>query len=76
VYKSPRGRLAVRQWCSDALARADFALTNATVDTSAGRVALVSAGRGGPGVVVVPGTASNTAAALPWLRELSARCAP
>lgn len=75
VYKSSRGRLAVRRWCSDALARADFPLTTATVDTSAGRVALVSAGRGGPRVVVVPGTGFNAAVALPWLRALSARWA-
>ena len=73
VYKSSRGRLAVRRWCSDALARAGFPLTNAAVDISAGRVALVSAGRGGPQVVVVPGTGFNAAAALPWLRALSAR---
>jgi len=73
VYKSSRGRLAVRLWCSDALARAGFPLTNATADTSAGRVALVSAGGPEPRVVVVPGTASNAAAALPWLRALSAR---
>jgi len=72
VYKSSRGRLAVRRWCSDALARAGFPLTNATVDTSAGRVALVSAGGPGPRVVVVPGTASNAAATLPWLRALAA----
>jgi pimeloyl-ACP methyl ester carboxylesterase len=75
VYKSSRGRLAVRRWCSGALARVDFPLTNATVDTSVGRVALVSAGRGGPRVVVVPGTGSNAAVALPWLRALSARWA-
>ena len=75
VYKSSRGRVAVRRWCSDALARADFPLTTATVDTSAGRVALVSAGRRGPRVVVVPGTGFNAAAALPWLRALSARWA-
>src|SRR4051794_31937853 len=75
VYKSSRGRLAVRQWCSDALARADFPLTRATVDTGAGRVALVSAGSQGPRVVVVPGTGSNAAVVLPWLRSLSARWA-
>jgi pimeloyl-ACP methyl ester carboxylesterase len=55
------------------LARVDFPITKATVDTSAGRVALVSAGHGGPRVVVVPGTATNGAVALPWLRVLSAR---
>jgi len=59
VYKSSRGRAAVRRWCSDALARAGFPLTTATVDTSAGRVALVSAGREGPRVVMVPGTGFN-----------------
>ena len=48
---------------------------SATVNTSAGRVALVSAGRGGTRVVVVPGTGFNAAAALPWLRALSARWA-
>jgi pimeloyl-ACP methyl ester carboxylesterase len=73
VYKSPRGQLAVRQWCSGALERAGFPLASATVDTSAGRVALVSAGGGRPRVVVVPGTAFNAAAALPWLEALSAR---
>jgi pimeloyl-ACP methyl ester carboxylesterase len=73
VYKSPRDQLAVRQWCSDALARADFPLTTATVDTTAGRVELTSAGTGPPRVVLVPGTGSNAAVALPWLRALSAR---
>jgi hypothetical protein len=72
VYKSSRRRIAVRQWCSDALARAGLPLTSATVDTSVGRVALVSAGRLEPRVVVVPGTGSNAAVALPWLRALSA----
>jgi pimeloyl-ACP methyl ester carboxylesterase len=38
-------------------------------------VALVSAGAGTPQVVVVPGTGFNAAAALPWLRALSARWA-
>src|SRR5689334_17769735 len=75
VYKSPRGRLAVRQWCTDALARADFPLTRTTVTTSAGPVALASAGSGQPRVVVVPGTGFNAAVALPWLRALSARWA-
>jgi pimeloyl-ACP methyl ester carboxylesterase len=73
VYKSSRGRRAVREWCSDALARADFALTTAMVETSVGRVSLVSAGHREPRVVVVPGTASNGAVVLPWLRVLSAR---
>ncbi|MEU8802044.1 alpha/beta hydrolase [Spirillospora sp. NPDC048819] len=75
VYKSSRGRLAVRQWCSAALARADFPLAHATVDTSGGRVALVSAGHQGPRVVLVPGTGFNAAVALPWLRALSGRWA-
>jgi pimeloyl-ACP methyl ester carboxylesterase len=75
VYKSPHGHLAVRQWCSDALARAGFPVTSTTVDTSAGRVALASAGRGEPRLVVVPGTGFNAAVALPWLRALSARWA-
>ncbi|WP_460344518.1 alpha/beta fold hydrolase [Actinoallomurus acanthiterrae] len=75
VYKSSRRRLAVRQWCSDALARADLPLTITALDTSAGRVTLVSAGRRRPRVVVVPGTGFNAAVALPWLRALSARWA-
>ena len=73
AYKSARGRDAVRQWCSAALARADFALTSAAVDTGAGRVRLTSAGAGRPRVVLVPGTGSNAAVALSWLRVLSAR---
>jgi pimeloyl-ACP methyl ester carboxylesterase len=73
VYKSSRGRLAVRRWCADALAQADFPLTNTTVDISVGQVALASAGRRQRQVVMLPGTASNAAAALPWLRALSAR---
>jgi pimeloyl-ACP methyl ester carboxylesterase len=73
AYKSPRGRRAVRQWCTDALARADFPLTRTTVDTSVGDVALTSGGTGRPRVLVVPGTAANAAVALPWLRALSAR---
>jgi pimeloyl-ACP methyl ester carboxylesterase len=75
AYKNPRGQDAVRRWCSEALARADFPLTSAAVDTSAGRVQLTSAGTGRPRVFMVPGTASNAAVALPWLRALSARWA-
>jgi pimeloyl-ACP methyl ester carboxylesterase len=75
VCKNSRGQLAVRQWCLAALARADFPVTTATVDTSAGPVALVSAGRREPQVVVVPGTGYCAAATLPWLRALSARWA-
>jgi pimeloyl-ACP methyl ester carboxylesterase len=71
VYKDLDGQRAVRQWCSEAMTRADFPLTNATVNTSVGRVALTSAGAGRPRVVMVPGTASNAAVALPWLRALS-----
>jgi pimeloyl-ACP methyl ester carboxylesterase len=73
VYKSQRGQLAVRQWCSGALERAGFPLATATVETSAGQVALASAGSGTPRVVMVPGTGFNAAAALPWLEALSAR---
>jgi pimeloyl-ACP methyl ester carboxylesterase len=75
VYKSPAGQRAVRQWCSDALARADFPLTTATLDTSVGRVHLTSAGTGQSRVVLVPGTGFNAAVALPWLKALSARWA-
>jgi len=75
VYKSPRGQLAVRQWCSGALAGAGFPLASATVGTSAGRVALVSAGNGERRVVVVPGTGYCAAAVLGWLEALSARWA-
>jgi pimeloyl-ACP methyl ester carboxylesterase len=41
------------------------------LDTSAGRVELTSAGTGRPQVVMVPGTGSNAAVVLPWLRALS-----
>jgi pimeloyl-ACP methyl ester carboxylesterase len=75
AFKNPRGQRAVRQWCSETLARADFPLTNTTADTSAGQVQLTSAGTGSPRVVMVPGTGSNAAVALPWLRALSARWA-
>ena len=75
VYKSPRGERAVRQWCSEALARADFPLTHTTVDTSAGRVGLTSAGTGRARVVLIPGTGFNAAVALPWLKALSAHWA-
>jgi pimeloyl-ACP methyl ester carboxylesterase len=75
VYKNPRGERAVRQWCSEALGRADFALTNTTLETSAGRVELTSAGAGRPRVVLVPGTGFNAAVALPWLQALSVRWA-
>jgi pimeloyl-ACP methyl ester carboxylesterase len=75
AYKNLRGQRAVRQWCSEALARADFPLTAATADTSAGQVRLTSAGTGSTRVVLVPGTGSNAAVALPWLRALSARWA-
>lgn len=73
VYKSQRGQVAVQRWCSNALARAGFPLASTAVDTSAGRIALVSAGSAEPQVVVVPGTGFNAAAALPWLEALSAR---
>jgi pimeloyl-ACP methyl ester carboxylesterase len=75
VYKNPGGQRAVRQWCSEALARAEFPLTHGNVNTSVGRVELTSAGSGRPRVVLVPGTGSNAAVALPWLRALSARWA-
>ena len=75
VYKNPGGQRAVRQWCSEALAGADFPLSNATLETSVGRVELTSAGTGRQRVVMVPGTGSNAAVALPWLRGLSARWA-
>src|SRR5215218_5908745 len=75
VYKNARGQDAVRQWCSQALDRADFPLTRTAVDTSVGRVELTSAGTGRPRVVLVPGTGFNAAVALPWLRALSGRWA-
>jgi len=75
VYKNAAGQSAVRQWCSEALARADFPLTHRTLDTSVGRVELTSAGTGRPRVVLVPGTGFNAAVALPWLRALSTRWA-
>lgn len=75
AYRNPRSQRAVRQWCSEALARADFPLTTATVATSAGQVHLTSAGTGSPQVILVPGTGFNAAVTLPWLRALSARWA-
>ena len=75
VYKNPGGQRAVRQWCSQALAQADFPLTSATLVTSVGRVELTSAGAGRPRVVLVPGTGFNAAVTLPWLQALSARWA-
>ncbi|HEY6744340.1 MAG TPA: alpha/beta hydrolase [Mycobacteriales bacterium] len=75
VYKSLGGQRAVRQWCREGLARADFPLADASVDTSCGRVELISAGAGPLRVVMVPGTGFNAAATLPWLRALSARWA-
>ncbi|WP_433730692.1 alpha/beta fold hydrolase [Actinoplanes sp. CA-051413] len=75
VYKNPRGQEAVRQWCTQALAGAGFPLSTTTVDTSAGEVALTSAGTGTTRVVLVPGTGFNAAVALPWLRALSGRWA-
>lgn len=75
VYKNSSGQRAVRQWCSEALARADFPLTSATVDTSVGRVELTSAGAGLPRVIMVPGTGFSAAVALPWLQALSVRWA-
>jgi pimeloyl-ACP methyl ester carboxylesterase len=75
AYKGPSGHHAVRRWCSEAIACADFPLTTMTVDTSAGQVHLTSAGTGRPHVVMVPGTGFNAAVNLPWLRALSARWA-
>lgn len=71
AYKNSTGQRAVRQWCSQALARADFPLNNATLDISIGQVELTSAGTGRPRVVMVPGTGFNAAVALPWLKALS-----
>jgi pimeloyl-ACP methyl ester carboxylesterase len=68
-----RGQHAVRQWCADAIARAAFPLATATVDTSAGRISLTSAGGGRTRVVLVPGTGFNAAVTLPWLEALSVR---
>jgi pimeloyl-ACP methyl ester carboxylesterase len=73
VYKNTRGQHAVRRWCADAMARAAFPLTTATVDTTAGSVSLTSAGTGRTGVVFVPGTGFNAAVSLPWLEALSVR---
>jgi len=75
VYKNARAHTAVRHWCSEALARADFPLTRATLDTAVGPVEITSAGTGRTRVVLVPGTGFNAAVALPWLQALSARWA-
>ena len=75
VYKNPGGQRAVRHWCSQALAQADFPLTTRTLSTSAGRVQLTSAGAGRTRVVLLPGTGFNAAVTLPWLQALSARWA-
>ena len=73
AYRNTRAQREVQQWCAHALQNADFPLARTTVDTSAGRVALTSAGTGPTQVVLVPGTASNAAVALGWLRDLSTR---
>jgi pimeloyl-ACP methyl ester carboxylesterase len=75
VYKNARGQRAVRTWCSETLARADFPITSTTLNVSVGRVELTSAGKDRPQVIMLPGTAFNAAVALPWLRALSARWA-
>jgi pimeloyl-ACP methyl ester carboxylesterase len=75
AYKNDRGQRAVRRWCAETLARAEFPLTTTTTDTSAGQVHLTSAGTGPVRVVLVPGTGFNAAVAVPWLRALSARWA-
>jgi len=75
VYKNQRGKQAVRYWCSQALTQADFPLTTKNLATSAGPVALTSAGAGRPRVVLLPGTGFNAAVTLPWLHALSARWA-
>ncbi len=75
AYKNHAGHLAVRQWCRNTLAQADFPLHTSTVDTGAGRVHLTSAGTDPVRVVLVPGTGFNAAVALPWLRALSVRWA-
>ena len=75
VYRHARGERTVRQWCTSALARANFPLHRATLDSSVGSVHLTSAGTGRPPVVLVPGTGFNAAVALPWLRALSAHWA-
>src|SRR6478735_431887 len=73
AYRNTRAQREVQQWCAHALQNADFPLARTTVDTSSGRVALTSAGTGPTQVVLVPGTASNAAVALGWLRDLSTR---
>lgn len=57
AYKDPASQRAVRARCAETLARADLALTTATIETSVGEVRLTSAGRGSPQVILVPGTA-------------------
>ncbi len=75
VYKNAAGSRAVREWCSRVLARADFPLSSATLATSVGDVVVTSAGAGRVRIVLIPGTGYNAAAALPWLKALSARWA-
>ena len=75
VYRSARGQRAVRDWCSQALARAEFPVINTDLDTSVGRVTVTSAGLGPLRVVMIPGTGFNAAVALPWLQALSAHWA-
>lgn len=75
VYKDAQGEQAVRRWCAEILARAEFPVLNQTVRTSVGQVSLTSAGNGRTRIVLVPGTGSNAAVALNWLHALSARWA-
>ena len=71
VYKNPSDQRTLRQWCSETLMRAEFPLTNATLDTSVGRVELTYAGTGQLRIVMVPGTGFTAAVVLPRPQAVS-----
>ncbi|MBF6414901.1 alpha/beta hydrolase [Nocardia cyriacigeorgica] len=71
VYRSAAGRLAIRRWCESALDEWPVRHSRSIVATSAGGVHMLSAGVGGPPVLLVPGTNYNAATTLSWARALA-----
>jgi pimeloyl-ACP methyl ester carboxylesterase len=74
AYRSSSGADRVRGWCLAALRSWDEPHELHTIETSAGRTHVVSAGSGVPVCVYLPGTNFNAATSKPVLEALAARC--
>lgn len=71
IYRSERGREAVRDWCTGQLAAWDLPHATREVDVRGAATHVTVAGAGAATVVFVPGTNFNTATSLPLLDELA-----